>query len=146
MFSKFWHREKDNIIPILLFLSTIVMGIMSQYAGASFLIYLFPIPLYFLMQRINIWQAITYGANYGLYFGFSAHLYLSKFERFDPFLFAWLLIKVPLQAMQMRMQKSARTLFSDTSASNSELRKKSAEKKGCTQAVPTGTGQNAQTC
>jgi len=90
MFSKFWHREKDNIIPILLFLSTIVMGIMSQYAGASFLIYLFPIPLYFLMQRINIWQAITYGANYGLYFGFSAHLYLSKFERFDPFLLALL--------------------------------------------------------
>lgn len=86
MLSKFWHKEKVNIIPLVLFLTTIVMGIMSQYEGASYLIYLFPIPLYFLVRRINIWQALTYGLNYGFYFAFSAHLYLAKFERFDPFI------------------------------------------------------------
>ena len=88
MFKKFWNKEKDNIIPLFLFLSAIVMGAMSQFNATSFFIYVFPIPLYFLMRRINIWQAMTYGLNYGFYFAFSAYLWLTKFERFDPFILA----------------------------------------------------------
>ncbi len=88
MLAKFWKKEKNQIIPLLLFLCVIIVGILGQYNVTSAFIFVFPIPLYFLLRRLNLWQAFTYGLNFGFYFAFSSDLWLTKFEKFDPFILA----------------------------------------------------------
>ncbi len=87
-FLHFWKSEKDRIIPSLLFLGSVTLASLGLYEASSFCMYLFPVPLYFLLRRLKGWETVVYGLNYGLYLAFPTYLWLTKFERFDPFIMA----------------------------------------------------------
>lgn len=86
MIAGFWHKNKDSVLPLVLFLGAIITGCLGQFEVTSFFIYICPILLYFLVRRLKVWEAVPYGLNFGFYFAFSAYLWLTKFERFDPFI------------------------------------------------------------
>ncbi len=78
----------EAVITIALFVATAVLCSLGLYEPYRFLVFVFPIPLYFLLRRLSIWSAACFGFSFGVYVSIPTYIWLTRFERFDPFVLA----------------------------------------------------------
>ncbi len=80
--------SKEAALTIVLFIAAAALCALGLYEPYRFLVFVFPIPLYFLLRRLSVWSAACFGFSFGVYVSIPTYLWLTRFERFDPFVMA----------------------------------------------------------